>query len=75
MEENTFELLKNKYLEDMEYFSLQLSALGETFDVISAAFQQQHLGSEAVSCMDTLRHSINDIRNEMNTRIQALLNE
>lgn len=75
MEENTFELLKNKYLEDMKYFSLQLSALGETFDVISAAFQQQHLGLETVSCMDTLRHSINDIRNEMNTIIQALLNE
>ena len=39
MEEHTSELQNYKHLEDLEYFSLQLIALKDTLDMISAAFQ------------------------------------
>lgn len=74
MEEYTSELQNQKHLEDLEYFSLELNALKDTLDMISAAFEQQKIGQDVVSCMDTLSHSVNDIRHEMQDKIQTLLN-
>ena len=74
MEEHTSELQKQKHLEDLEYFSLELNALKNTLDMISAAFEQQKIGQDVVSCMDTLSHSVNDIRHEIQDKIQTLLN-
>ncbi len=74
MEEHTSELQTHKHLEDLEYFSLKLNALKDTLDMISAAFEQQQIGQDVVSCIDTLSHSVNDIRHEMQDKIQALLN-
>ena len=75
MEEHTSELQNYKHIEDLEYFSLQLIALKDTLDMISAAFEQQKIGQDVVSCIDTLSHSINDIKHEMQDKIQTLLNE
>ena len=75
MEEHTSELQNHKHLEDLKYFSLQLIALKDTLDMISAAFQQQKIGQDIVACIDTLSHSVNDIRHEMQGKIQILLNE
>ena len=74
MEEHTSELQKQKHLEDLEYFSLELNALKDTLDMISAAFEQQKIGNDVVSCIDTISHSINDIKHEMQDKIQTLLN-
>ena len=74
MGEHTSELQNQKHLEDLEYFSLELNALKNTLDMISAAFEHQKIGQDVVSCMDTLNHSVNDIRHEMQDKIQTLLN-
>ena len=58
MEEHTSELQNHKHLEDLEYFSLQLIALKDTLDMISAAFQQQKIGNE-LFCTFHFNHSYN----------------
>ena len=34
----------------------------------------EKIGQDVVSCIDTLSHSINDIKHEMQDKIQTLLN-
>ena len=57
----------------MEYFSLQLKSLYSAVDTINCAFQQQLLGDHIVGSLETLCHSINDIRSEMNQKINEII--
>lgn len=73
--DTTAELLQQKYLEDLEYFSLQLKSLYQAIDTVSISFQHQHIEEDVVGCLETLGHSVNDIKSEMDKKIAEMLNK
>ena len=64
---------KAKYQDDMEYFSMQLNALSLALETVSIAFQHQKIDDSVIGCLDTLCHSVNDIKSEMDKKILAII--
>ena len=69
----TAELLCQKYQEDLEYFSLQLKSLSQAIDTISIAFQHQCIEEDVIGSLETLRHSVNGIKVEIDKKISDTL--
>lgn len=65
--------MQQKYLEDLEYFSLKLKSLYQTIDTISSGFQQQLILEDVVGCLEILGHSVNDIKSEMDKKIMEVM--
>ena len=57
-----------RYLEQLEYVSLQLKSYCHTLDTIQAQFEIQKVEEEVISSYVTLKHSINGKR-RIRTRV------
>ena len=69
--------MSNKYsaihLEELENISHELEALSTTIFIFENAFHQMHLDSFSISAMNSLQHTVNDIKSDIDQKIQGLL--
>lgn len=69
--------MSNKYsaihLEELENIAHELEALSTTIFIFENAFHQMHLDSFSISSMNVLQHSVNDLKHDIDQKIQRLL--
>lgn len=63
----------SQHLEHLEHISLQLRAFSNTLDTIQASFEIQKAEEEVISSYTTLRHSIDNIRAEVDIMISDII--
>lgn len=68
MEDNNF-----KHMEQLEYISLQLKAFYYTLNALESQYEVQQIGEDVTSSYTILKHSINDIREEVKAMINEIL--
>lgn len=62
-----------KCKEDLEEISQQLECLYDTLDVVSLGLQYQGTQNEVISCMGTISHCINDIKNSVDLKLHKVM--
>jgi len=69
--------MSNKYsaihLEELENIAHELDALSTTIFIFENAFHQMHLDEFSISAMNSLQHTVNDIKSEIDQKILELL--
>ena len=60
-------------MEQLEYISLQLKAFYYTLNALESQFEVQQIGEDVISSYTILKHSINDIREEVKVMINEIL--
>lgn len=70
-------MMNNEYntihLEDLESIAHDLDALYNTIFIFENAFHQMHLDQFSISAMNSLQHTVNDIKSDIDQKIQGLL--
>lgn len=70
-------MMNNEYhtthLEDLENIAHDLDALYNTIFIFENAFHQMHLDEFSISAMNSLQHTVNDIKSDIDKKIQRLL--
>ena len=62
-----------KHVDNLEYISLQLKAFSHTFDTVQSQFEIQQVEEEVIASYTTLKHSIDNIRTEVDRMISDMI--